>query len=117
MGRMEKVNNQMRREISIIIQQDLGDPRMGFVTITHVDVSPDLKNAKVYFSALGDERNLLDAQKSLNNARGMIRHMVSQKMSIRHTPELHFIQDQSISMSTKIEETIREIKDDQKKNY
>lgn len=116
MGRMEKVNNQMRREISTIIQQELSDPRMAFITVTHVDVSPDLKNAKVYFSVLGDSNNIKDAGLVLNNARGLIRHMVSQRIQIRHTPEIHFVHDQSISINAKIEETIKEINDDQREN-
>ncbi|MGE0269169.1 MAG: 30S ribosome-binding factor RbfA [Candidatus Omnitrophota bacterium] len=116
MGRMEKVNNQMRREISTIIHQELGDPRMSLITVTHVDVSPDLKNAKVYFSVLGDANNIKDAGLVLNNARGLIRHMVSQRVQIRHTPEIHFIYDQSVSINAKIEETIKEINDDQERD-
>ncbi|MBP9854092.1 MAG: 30S ribosome-binding factor RbfA [Candidatus Omnitrophica bacterium] len=116
MGRMDKVNNQMRREISIIIHQKMDDPRMSYITITHVDVSPDLKNAKVYFSVLGDENNLIEAVTVLNNARGLIRHMVSQQIQIRHTPEIYFIQDDSMSMEAKIEETIREANDKHEKN-
>ena len=116
MSRMDKVNNQMKRVISQILQQEFGDPRMAVVTITHVDTSPDLKNAKVFFTVLGDEQAVKGALRSLNKARGMIRHAVSQRMVIRHTPELNFIHDQSINYSVEIEERLKEIYDEQKEN-
>ncbi len=116
MSRMDKVNNQIKREISIIIQQELSDPRMMFISITNVDVSPDLNNAKVYFSVLGEGQSVADAQKSLNGARGAIRRSVSRRMSIRHTPELNFVHDRSLTYGSEIEETLKEIYDDQEKN-
>lgn len=117
MSRMEKVNNQIKREIGQIIQRDLADPRLTFVTITYVDVSPDLKNAKVYFSVLGDDKALADAQRGLTGARGAIRRGVSRQMAIRHTPELNFIHDSSISHGSKIEETLKEIHNEQEEDY
>ncbi len=116
MSRMDKVNNQMKRVISQVLQQEFGDPRMSFVTITHVDVSPDLRNAKVFFTVLGDEQAAKAALRGLQRARGMIRHSVSQRMVIRHTPELNFIHDQSLNFSVEIEERLKEIHDEQKEN-
>ena len=116
MSRMDKVNNQMKRVISQIIQQEFGDPPVSFLTITHVDVSPDLKNAKVFFSVLGDDMAVKGAQRVLNKARGMIRHAVSQRMLIRHTPEMSFIHDQSLNFSVEIEERLKEIHDEQTEN-
>ncbi len=82
-SRMNKINNQIKRDIGIIFQQDLEDPRLEFVTITQADVSPDLRNARIYFSILGDEEKVEEAQKVLNSAAGMVRKMLSQRMKIR----------------------------------
>ncbi len=112
MGRIEKVNQQVKREIGRIIQQELSDPRLQFVTITNADVSRDLRNAKIYFSVLGEKDQVHAAQQGLESAKGMIRKLLGQSMSMRHTPELFFMYDQSIEMSVRIEETLKEIHDE-----
>ena len=117
MGRIEKVNHQVKREIGRIIQRELGDPRLQFVTITEVDVSRDFQNAKIHFSVLGEAPEVQAAQKGLEGARGMIRKLLGQSMNMRHTPELFFIYDQSIEMSARIEETLKEIHDENEKHH
>lgn len=123
MERIDRVNRQVKRELGRIIQQELSDPRLQFVTITEVDVSRDLRNARIRFSVLGEKGRVQAAEQGLEGARGMIRKLLGQSMSIRHTPELFFIYDQSVEMSVRIEETLKEINneneehnsDDQKK--
>ncbi len=123
MERIDRVNRQVKRELGRIIQQELSDPRLQFVTITEVDVSRDLRNARIRFSVLGEKDRVQAAQQGLEGAKGMIRKLLGQSMSIRHTPELFFIFDQSVEMSVRIEETLKEINneneernsDDQKK--
>jgi ribosome-binding factor A len=117
MGRIEKVNNQVKREIGRILLQELGDPRLQFVTITEVDVSRDLRNAKIHFSVLGEKAQIQSAQEGLDGARGMIRKLLGQSMNLRHTPELFFIYDQSIEASIRIEETLKEIHDEHENNH
>ena len=117
MGRIDRINEQVKREIGRILQQELADPRLQFVTITEVDVSRDLRNAKIRFSVLGKEHEVHLAQKGLDGAKGMIRRLLGQSMNIRHTPELFFIYDQSIEMSARIEETLKEIHDDYEKHH
>lgn len=117
MGRIERVNQQVRREVSRIIQQEMGDPRLEFVTITGVSVTPDLRNAKVYFSVLGDTRKRDNAQKCLNGARGMIRKFIGQRIKIRYIPEFVFVYDDSIEVSARIERTLQEIHDESKQGY
>ena len=114
---MEKVNQQVRKEIGIIIQQELSDPRLEFVSITRVDVSRDLRSAKVFFSVLGEADKVTQAQKSLNSAGGVIRRMVGQKIKMRFTPEFFFYYDNSLDMSNKIEETLKEIQDETSDDY
>lgn len=117
MERIKKVNQQVKREIGRIIQQELGDPRLQFVTVTEVDVSRDLRNARIRFSVLGEESRVQAAQKGIEGARGMIRKLLGKSMKLRHTPELFFIYDQSIEMSVRIEETLKEIHDEHEKHY
>jgi ribosome-binding factor A len=109
---MDKVNQQMKREIGTIIQQELGDPRLVFVTITAVDVSKDLRNAKVLYSVLGAEHQRNQAQQALESAKGAIRKLVGQKISMRYNPDLIFMYDQSIEHGARIEAALQEIQDD-----
>lgn len=113
MSRVERVSQQLKRDISLIIQRELTDPRLEFVTITQVEVSPDLRYAKVFFSVLGSALKCEKAQEGLDGARGLIRKLVSQQIMMRHVPELTFIYDRSLEWSASIEETLREIKDAQ----
>jgi len=112
MGRIDRVNQQVKREIGRIIQQELSDPRLEFVTITEVDVSRDLRNARIRFSVLGEDNQVQAAEQGLEGARGTIRKLLGQSMSLRNTPELFFIFDESVKMSVRIEETLKEIHDE-----
>lgn len=114
MSRMDRVNQQVKREIGKIVQLELSDPRLEFVSITNVDVSKDLRNAKVYFSVLGDGGCKEAACKGLNGAGGAIRGYLSKKLNMRCTPELRFYLDKSIEYSSLVEETLKEIHDEDK---
>lgn len=111
MGRLDKVNEQMRRELSFIIQRDMEDPRLNFVSITYVQVSKDLRSARVYYSILGDAKAAQDAHAAFQSARGHIRKLLGRAMLMRFTPELNFIFDDSIVRSAQIEEKLKEIED------
>ena len=117
MGRIDRINQQVKREIGKILQRELGDPRLQFVTITEADVSRDLHNAKIHFSVLGQEHEVQSAQQGLEGAKGMIRKLLGQSMNMRYTPELFFIYDKSIEMSARIEETLKEIHDEHEKHH
>lgn len=112
MERMDRVNQQFKREVSQIIHQDLADPRLRFVTVTRADVSRDLQNAKIYFTALGDEQQVQEAQKGLESARGMIRRLIGQRIKMRYTPDIAFAYDKSAGFQSSIEETIAQIRND-----
>lgn len=111
MGRMEKVNQLMKREISQLIHSELQDPRLGFVSITNVDVSPDLHHAKIRFSVLGDQKKVDEVHAVLTHAGGYIRRLVSQNLTLRFTPELEFVYDPSIAYSAGVEQALKEIHD------
>ena len=112
MERIKKVNQQVKREIGRIIHQELGDPRLQFVTVTDVDVSRDLRSARIRFSVLGEESQIQAAQHGLEGAKGMIRKLLGKNVNLRYTPDLLFIYDESVEMSVRIEETLKEIHDE-----
>ena len=113
MDRIDRVNEQIKREIGVIIQQELADPRLRFVTITSVDVSRDLRTAKVYFSALAGRLPSAEAaRQALQSATGIIRRRVGENVKMRYTPELHFIYDRSVEFSARVEQTLTEIHHD-----
>ena len=117
MGRIDRVNEQIKREISLIIQRELSDPRLRFVSITAVDVSRDLRHAKVHFSVLGNTAQVKESQESLFRARGIIRKFIADRIVMRYIPELEFFYDRSSEYSSKIEEALEEIKNESKKNH
>jgi len=114
--RMQRVNEQMRKEIGKIIHDQLKDPRIGFVTITKVDVTADLRLARVYFSVLGTKKQQRDTQVGLSRSAGFIRKTVGQKMKLRYTPEVMFRPDKSAEYSIRISEVLDKIKEKDKKN-
>lgn len=112
MVRMEKVNQQIKREIGNMIQYgDLNDPRLTFVTITYVECSKDLQHARVGFSVFSNDRKEIQSvQEGLSSARGFVRKLIGQRVRLRYTPEIVFIHDDSLSYASKIDDALEEIK-------
>ena len=117
MERIERINAMIKREISVMIQGEIKDPRLAFVTITTVKVSKDLSHARVNFSVLGTEDQVKQAQAGLDSARGYIRRLIGQRVRIRHIPEVEFFHDKSIEYSARIEEALNEIHKLEKMNH
>ena len=93
-----------------IIQRSLKDPRIGFVSVTEVRMSPDLRSARVKVSVLGDENQKQETLKGLDSARGLIRRELGHRLSnLRYTPELHFELDQGLEYSDRIARTLNAI--------
>ncbi len=113
--RAERVAEELKRHISEIIREDIRDPRVGFVTITDVEISADLKNAKVYFSVLGSKQQEEESIKGLSKATPFIRKLIGERLKLRINPELYFKLDKSIAYGIRIEKMLREIKDEEKK--
>lgn len=99
----------MKREISLMLHQDFRDARFTFVTVTRVVVSPDLHQARVSFTVLGDEEKVQRTWEDLNRVRGFIRKLVGERVRLRYTPEIEFFYDKSVEYSDRIEKTIQEI--------
>lgn len=106
--KIDRINHSMIREISYILECEVKDQHIKFVTITDVRVTNDLSFAKVYFTVL-DEDKKIDTLKALKQASGFIRSKLCDRIDIRHMPELEFIYDESIAYGKLIEDKIKEI--------
>ena len=113
MSRQEKVTKALHKEISSIINDELKDPRLGFITVTKVELSKDLRFAKVFFSVLGKEQDYKNTQKALDSAAGFIKKLVCERIDLRFAPEIIFREDHSTEYSVKIEEILNQIKEEQ----
>ena len=110
MSKNEKMNHICQRAISEIIQFELKDPKVGFVTITDVQVTNDNSYAKVFVSFLGKQERAEAGLKALNRSKGFIRSSLAKRLSIRKTPEIIFEIDHSLEQGNKIEKILAEIK-------
>ncbi|MGP0583785.1 30S ribosome-binding factor RbfA [Paenibacillus timonensis] len=108
-NRTGRVGEQIKKELSVLIQSELKDPRIGFVTVTGVDVTSDLSQAKVYLSVFGDEEKKNESLKALEKATGFLRTEIGKRIRLRHTPELIFKIDESIAYGSRIEKILGEI--------
>ena len=105
-NRKSRINEEILRELSVLIRT-LKDPRItGLVSITHVDVTPDMRYARVFVSRLGDDRALNDCIKGLKSAGGYLRRELASRLTIRYTPELVFVADDSITHGAHIMELL-----------
>lgn len=100
----------MKKEISDILLNDIKDPRLGFVTITMVDVTSDLRHAKVYASVLGDSARQKATGEVLGRATGYIRTEIGRRIRLRYTPEIVFELDNSIERGTRVIRLMEEVK-------
>lgn len=104
--RSRRIADQVQRELSDIIRLELKDPRVGMITITDVDVSPDNKNARVYFTVLGDKLRIDDATAGLRNAAGFLRSCLAHRMEMRSVPHLQFRYDASVERGMRLSQLI-----------
>ena len=110
MSRQEKLAEELRKEISSIIQKEVKDPRLGFVTITRVEITQDLRYAKIFFSVLGEDKEYKKTRMALDSALGFIRSLIAQRVKLRFAPEIVFKEDRSSEYSIKIQRLLDEIK-------
>jgi len=108
--KIERLNSAFVREISYILNTEVKDEDIKFVTITDCDITSDLSYAKVYFTVL-DESKKIETLKALDKAKSFIRGKLSERVDIRHTPELKFLFDESIEYGNRIEKKIEELKE------
>ena len=107
--RTDRVSVLIQRELSDIIQRELKDPRVGFCTISQVQVSTDLRYADVKVSVVGDKRQKRNSITGLKNAAGFLRREVVQRIGLRHAPELRFELDDSVDQLMRIDRLLKRI--------
>jgi ribosome-binding factor A len=114
--RANRVGEQMKKELGEIIGRKIKDPRIGFVTVTDIQVTGDLQQATVYISVLGDEKQREDTLIGLAKAKGFIRSEIGQRIRLRKTPEILFEFDESIDYGNRIDTLLHQIHRDENAN-
>jgi ribosome-binding factor A len=108
-GRMRRVDEAVRAVLSDAIAKDLQDPRVGFVTVTGVKTSPDLRHARVYVSVLGDEHTRAASLEGLRSAHGFLQGVLASELPLKHTPTLTFEYDESVDRGMRITELLDQL--------
>jgi ribosome-binding factor A len=108
--RLDRVNQLLREEISYLLQRELKDPRLGFVTVTEVAVSRDLRTGRVYVSVLGSEAQWRAALVALEGARGFIRNWLAPRLRLRVVPDLTFHADRSMAHAARIQAVLESLR-------
>jgi ribosome-binding factor A len=104
--RRERVADQVRAELARLLLRGVRDPRLGFVTVTSVDMAGDLRTARVFVSVLGSESSRSDSLDALNAARGYLRREIGRSLRLRYVPDLKFEIDLSVERGSRIEELL-----------
>lgn len=112
--RVGRVGEQIKKELSLILQQELKDPRIGFVTVTGVELTNDMSQATVYLSVLGDDDRKEETLKALHRGTGFIRSELGKRIRLRKMPELIFKFDSSIEYGNRIDKLLEELNQNRK---
>jgi ribosome-binding factor A len=110
--RVLRVGEALRRELGFILDREVGDPRIGMVTITRVELSDDLRYAKLFVSFLGDRDEREEALRHLRKARKFLRSQLASRLDLRIVPELTFVLDDSSEQYLRIAEVLKQIEDE-----
>ena len=106
--RRERLGDQLRVELADLIQREIRDPRVGFVTVTEVRMSPDLRHARAYVSILGDAEQTAESFDALQRAGGFLRSQIGRRLKLRHVPDLRFVLDETLDTSARIDSLLEE---------
>src|SRR5579864_3597998 len=109
-SRPDRVADQIRSELALLLAREVHDPGIGFVTLTRVQVSPDLQLARVYYTALGDETARKSTTRALERATPFLRRRIGSRLRLKRIPELTFLYDDSIAGQDRIERLLNEIR-------
>ena len=108
-SRPSRIGDQLRAELSDLLAREVHDPGIGFLTITHVTVTPDLQTARVYYTTLGDERARRESSRALQRAAPFLRRQVGGRLRLKRVPQLEFFFDDSIERGDRIEQILNEL--------
>lgn len=114
--RTEQIGDEIQRILGEVIQSEVKDPRVGFVTVTGVTMTPDLLRANVRISVLGDDKERKTTMQVLERAKGFLRRRVAEELSLRQTPELRLHLDTSLDHALRIGELLHQIDEERKTN-
>ncbi|MGE5592679.1 MAG: 30S ribosome-binding factor RbfA [Betaproteobacteria bacterium] len=107
--RVERVAEAIRSEVADILAREIKDPRLGFATVTDVEVSDDLRHVKIFVSVMGDKAQVDETMAALESATGFVRSEIGRRIRLRHTPEIVFRYDTSIKRGARVFELLKEI--------
>jgi ribosome-binding factor A len=107
--RASRVGDQIREELAALLARDVHDPGIGFLTITHVKVSPDLQQARVYYTTIGDDKARTETARALGRATPFLRRQIGQRLRLKRVPELAFFYDEAIEKGDRIERILLEL--------
>lgn len=107
--REDQLSGVITRELSDLIHTRMKDPRIGFASITGVELSHDLRYAKVYVSVLGTSQEQRETMRGLGSAKGFLRHELAQRLTIRHVPEIAFHLDESIARGARVMDLLKQV--------
>lgn len=108
--RLARVRKNIKEAVSMTLELEIKDPRVGFTTITDVDISADLRHCKIFFSTLGGTKEHEQALAGLQSARGFIRGELGKSLRMKYTPEIEFIFDRTVETGARIEQILNDIK-------
>ena len=112
-GRMRRVDEAVREVLSDAVLQDLKDPRIGFVTVTDVKTSADLRHARVFFSVLGTDEEREATMAGLQSAHGILQSRVGRELRMKRTPTLQFVYDDTAERAARVEEILGDVAGDE----
>jgi ribosome-binding factor A len=107
-ARVRRVADQVQRELADLLRTELKDPRVGMITLTGVEVSPDLAHARVFFTSLAGAERREETLNGLRGAAGFLRRMLGARLKIHNVPELHFLYDESVESGIRLTHLIEE---------
>jgi ribosome-binding factor A len=107
--RTARVGDQIRVEIAELLAREVHDPGIGFLTITHVKITPDLQQARVYYTTMGDDKVRRESQRALERATPFLRRQLGRRLRLRRIPDLQFFFDESVERQDRIERILQEI--------
>jgi ribosome-binding factor A len=109
-SRPDRVADQIRSEVASMLARDVHDPGVGFVTITRVQVTPDLQHARIHYTSLGDDKARANTAKALGRASTFLRRQIGSRLRLRRVPEIEFRYDESIEGQDRIEQLLNNIR-------
>ena len=107
--RIEKLQELIKQEVSKMLLYDIKDPRIGFVTVTDVEMTGDLREAKIFVSIMGNDEQIKDTMEGLQSALGFVRREIGKRIRLRFTPEISFAPDKSLDYSEHIQKILLQI--------